>query len=134
MLSSLSCRANWQNDAVLLGWIYLGNLFWVRHHLYHHFALEQLTILSHHQPIYTDGIYLLRILANFAINKSVLQRTSLEPVKLLCNKEGLHFGMTLFNILFFLHCSHFCHHMQFSKPTVILQLNLWKLDQNHSII
>ena len=130
MLTSLSCRAHGQNGVVFLGWIYLGNLFWVCHHLYYRFALEQLTILSHYHPIYINWIYLPRLLANSAINKSA---HILGACKVAL-QQGLHLGMTLFHMYFFLHSSHFCHHIQFPKPTVILQLNLWKLDQSHSIL
>ena len=80
---------------------------------------------SHHYPIHTDGIYLLRLLAN---------SVNLEPVKLLYNNEGLHFGMSLLYMCFSLNCSHFCYHIQFLKPTVILQLNLWKMDQSRNIL
>ena len=44
MLSTLSCRVNGQNGITLLGWIYLVNLFWVSHHAYHHFDVEQLML------------------------------------------------------------------------------------------
>ena len=33
------------------------------------------------------------MVANSTIKRSALQHTSLEPVKLLCHKEGLHFDI-----------------------------------------
>ena len=54
------------------------------------FNLYVLNVLWHkwnRKKIYTDGIYLLRLLFNSAINKSALQHTSLEPVQLLSSKE-----------------------------------------------
>lgn len=119
MLSTLSCRDNGQNGVTLLGWIYLVNLFWVSHHAYYHFDVEQLIF-----PLITIQ----------SIQMELANSANLEPVKLLYNNEGLHFGMSLLYIYFSLNSSHFCYHIQFLKPIVILQLNLWKMDQSHNIL